>query len=142
MWMAKTGVRARPAFPVSNKLTGPGSLFTSMSTLTRSLRFVSGRELFQSASAHHTPGRCTGGKILLVSSFSCSCLVVKPCRTLCDPMDCSLPVSSVRGISQARILKCVAISFYRGSSRPKDQTRISCTAGRFFTIEQPGNPGG
>ena len=43
-------------------------------------------------------------------------LVVKSCPTLCDPMDCRLPGSSVHGISQARILEWVAISFSRGSS--------------------------
>ena len=51
-------------------------------------------------------------------------------------MDCSPPGSSVRGIFQARILEWVAISSSRGSSRPKDQTHISCVsclAGRFFT---------
>ena len=53
---------------------------------------------------------------------------------LCDPMDCSLPGSSVHGILQARILEWVAISFSRGSSQPRDQTRISCIAGRFFTV--------
>ena len=37
------------------------------------------------------------------------------CPTLCDPMDCSLPASNVRGISQARILEWVAIPFFRGS---------------------------
>ena len=46
----------------------------------------------------------------------------------------SLPGSSVHGISQVRILKWVAISFSRGSSRPRDGTRVSCIAGRFFTI--------
>ena len=40
-------------------------------------------------------------------------------QTLCDPMDCSPPGSSVYGISQARILKWVAISYSRGSSRPR-----------------------
>ena len=40
--------------------------------------------------------------------------------TLCDPVDCSPPDSSVRGISQARILEWVAISFSRASSRPRD----------------------
>ena len=43
----------------------------------------------------------------------------------CDPMDCSPPVS-VYGISQARILKCAAISFSRGSSQPRDRTCVSC----------------
>ena len=41
------------------------------------------------------------------------------CLTLCDPMDSSLPGSSVHGISQARILHWVAISFFRGSSGPR-----------------------
>ena len=53
-------------------------------------------------------------------------------------MDCSLPASSVHGIFQARILKWVAISFSRRSSRPRDQTHISCIAGRFFATEPPG----
>ena len=48
-------------------------------------------------------------------------------------MDCKLPGSSVHGISQARVLEWVAIPFSRGSSRPRDQTQLSCIAGRFFT---------
>ena len=44
---------------------------------------------------------------------------------LCNPMDCSLPVSSVHQILQARILKWAAISFSRGSSQPRDQTYIA-----------------
>ena len=50
---------------------------------------------------------------------------IQSCPTLCDPMDYSLPGSSVRGILQARILEWVAISFTRGSSRPRDPTRVS-----------------
>ena len=46
--------------------------------------------------------------------------VTQSCLTLYDPMDCSLPASSVRGIFQARIVEWVAVSFSRGSS----QTRI------------------
>ena len=60
-------------------------------------------------------------------------LVTQSCPALCDPMDCSLPGSAVRGILQARILEWVAISFSRGSSQPRDQTWVSRTAGRFFT---------
>ena len=45
--------------------------------------------------------------------------------TLCDPMDYSLPGSSVYGILQARILECVAISSSRGSSQPRDWTHVS-----------------
>ena len=48
--------------------------------------------------------------------------------TLCNPMDCSPPGSSVHGILQARILEWVAISFSRGSSQPRDQTQVSCVS--------------
>ena len=61
-------------------------------------------------------------------------LVTQWCPTLCDPMDCSLPGSSVRGILQARILEWVAIFFSRESSWSRDQPLVSCIAGRFFTI--------
>ena len=54
--------------------------------------------------------------------------------TLCDPMDCNPPSSSVHGILQARILEWAAISFSRGSSRPRDRTRVSCSADRHFTV--------
>ena len=53
---------------------------------------------------------------------------------LCNPMDCSLTGSSVRGILQAKILEWVATRFSRGSSLLRDRTQISCTAGRFFTV--------
>ena len=54
--------------------------------------------------------------------------------TLCDCMDYSLPGFSVLGIFRARILEWVAISFSRGSSRPRDRTRVSHIAGRCFTL--------
>ena len=50
------------------------------------------------------------------------------------PMDCSLSGSSVHGSFQARILEWVAISFSRGSSQPRDRTRVSHIVGRRFTI--------
>ena len=53
-------------------------------------------------------------------------LVAKWCLTLCNPMDSGPPGSSVRGILQTRIPKCVAISFSRGSSWPRGRTHISC----------------
>ena len=46
--------------------------------------------------------------------------IAQLCPTLCDPMDCSPPDSSVPGIFQARVLQWVAISFSRGSSQPRD----------------------
>ena len=54
------------------------------------------------------------------------CLVTQLCPTLCDLMDCSPPGSSVQGILQARTLEWIAIPFSRGSSRPRDQTWVSC----------------
>ena len=50
------------------------------------------------------------------------------CVRLCDPMGCSPTGSSVHGIFQTRILEWVAISYSRGSSRPRDQTHISCSS--------------
>ena len=60
--------------------------------------------------------------------------VAQLCPTLCDPMDCSPPGFSIHGIFQARILEWVAISFSRGSSRPRNRTWVSCIAGRCFTL--------
>ena len=54
------------------------------------------------------------------------CLVTQLCLILHDPMHCIPPDSSVHGIHQARILEWVAISFIRGSSWPRDWTRVSC----------------
>ena len=56
------------------------------------------------------------GKRKKSKNQSVSLLVAQSCLTLCDPMDCSLPGSSVHGILQARTLEWVAISFSRGSS--------------------------
>ena len=60
--------------------------------------------------------------------------VAQLCPTLCNPMDSTLPHSSVHGIFQARVLEWGTISFSRGSSWSRDWTRVSCTAGRCFTI--------
>ena len=57
---------------------------------------------------------------------------LQSCPTLCDPMDCILPGSFVHGILQATILEWVAISFFRGSSQPRDWTQVSCIVG--FTV--------
>ena len=61
-------------------------------------------------------------------------LVIQSRQTLCDPIDCSLPGSSVHGILQARILNWVAFPCSRKSFQPRDQTWVSCTAGKFFTV--------
>ena len=60
--------------------------------------------------------------------------VAQSCPTICGPMDCSLSGSSVHGIFQARVLEWIAISFSRGSSRPRNPTQVSRIAGRRFTI--------
>ena len=67
-------------------------------------------------------------------NFNCICVCAPTCMracaqsylTLCDPTDCSLPGSSVHGISQARLLEWVAIFSSRGFSRPRDWTLVSC----------------
>ena len=72
--------------------------------------------------------------------------VTQSCLTLCDPMDCSIPGSSLPGILQARVLEWVAISFSRGSSWPRDQTWVSSIPGRCFNLwatrEAPNSSGG
>ena len=60
--------------------------------------------------------------------------VAQLCPTLCHPMDCSPPGSSVHGILQARVLEWVAISSSRGTFQPRDRTQVSCVAGRRFTF--------
>ena len=60
--------------------------------------------------------------------------VTQSCPTLCDPMDCSLPGSSVHGIFQAIVLEWIAISFSKGSSQPRDRTRVSRIIDRRFTV--------
>ena len=79
--------------------------------------------------------QCFSHIILFNFHYVCVCLVTQSCLTLCDPMDCSRPGSSVYGIYQARILEWVAISFSRESSQPRDWTLVSCIAGGFFTTK-------
>ena len=68
---------------------------------------------------------------------------LQSCPTLCDPMDCSLPGSSVHGILWARILEWVAMPSSSGSSRARDQIQVSCVfciTGGFFTTEPTEKP--
>ena len=67
--------------------------------------------------------------------------VAQSCLTLCDPVVCSPPGSSIHGILQARILEWVAISFSRGSSRPRDpgiKPRSPALQADALTSEPPG----
>ena len=68
------------------------------------------------------------------------CLVTQLCSTLCDPMDYSLPGSSVRGISQTKILERVSISFSTGSSNLEIKPVSPALTGRFFTTDHQGSP--
>ena len=61
-------------------------------------------------------------------------LVTQLCPTLCNPVDCSPPGSSIHGILQSRILEWVVIFFSRGSFWPKDPTQVSWITSRFFTV--------
>ena len=73
----------------------------------------------------------------------CYCLVAKSVPTLCNPLDCSLPGSSIRGTFPGKILEWVAICSSRGSSRPGIELMSSgcpALAGRFFTTGPLGKP--
>ena len=61
-------------------------------------------------------------------------LVAQSCPTLCDPMDCSPPGSSVHGILQAGVLERVAMPSSRGSCWPWDHTWLSHIADKLFTV--------
>ena len=109
----------------------------------------SGTGVFKSGYTHKRAGCCTKrqeehSRTSLPKSFFYSSLryfyeseVAQSCLTLCDPMDCSLPGSTIHGIFQARILEWVAISFSRRSSWPRDWTQVSHMVGivgRRFTV--------
>ena len=88
-----------------------------------------------------SPGKNTG----VGCHFLLQCMKVKSesevtqsCLTLHDPMDCSLPGPSVHGIFQTRVLERVAISFSRGSSPPRDQTRSPALQADALQSVQPG----
>ena len=67
----------------------------------------------------------------------CVCSGTQWCPTLCDPMDCSPPGSSAHGISQARLLECVAMPS-RGSFQPRVKRASPALAGGFFTTSPLG----
>ena len=66
--------------------------------------------------------------------MSIDLLVTQLCLTHCNPIDCSLPGSSVHRILQARILEWVAMPFSRESSKPRNWTQVSRIAGRLFIV--------
>ena len=93
-----------------------------------------------------SPGKNTGVGchfLLQCMKVTSESEVAQSCSTLRDPMDYSLPGSSVHGILQARILEWVAISFSRRPSQPRDGTHVSCTspalAGGFLLLSHQGS---
>ena len=66
--------------------------------------------------------------------------LLQSCATLCDPMDCSPPGSSVHGILQTRILEWVAMPSSRDLISMPCISCVSCIVGEFFTAEPPGKP--
>ena len=82
----------------------------------------------------HTCASSRGEKTPVRSTNTMKVKIALSCPTVWDPMDCSPPGCSVYGILQARILGWVAILFSRASSRPKDQTHVSHTAGRLYHL--------
>ena len=112
---------------MSNSLRPHGLQYASYPVLHYILEFAQTHKLLRDRSSLLLYSRArfstrneseSGG----VSSFS-------HVQLFCDPMDCNPPGSSVHGIFQARILVCVAISFSKGSSPPRDQTLVSCISG-------------
>ena len=100
-----------------------------------SLQFAAWRRALTSTPPHWHPnlrlsssktvGNSCGLQVTWCMVFWCVCV---SCPTLWDPMDYNPPGSLVHGILQARILEWVAISFFRGSSPPRDQTCSSCSS--------------
>ena len=74
---------------------------------------------------------CQAQKLKMISLHLC--LHAQSCLTLCDPIDCSPPGSSVHEIFQTRILEWAAISYYGGSSRPRDEACILCISCKWFS---------
>ena len=122
------------------------TIWATKNTQSRNRRYIHFVLLLQQISTTFWLNQCT--LIVLVSwshkSDTCGMLTLVLSRVwlFWNPEDCSPPGSSVHGILQARILGWVAISFSRGSSRPRDGTWVSCLAGWFFTTEPPGKPCG
>ena len=87
---------------------------------------------FQNIFFHVTKEKSNTCNLLFINTMKVE--VSQSCLTLCNPMDCSPPGYSVRGILQSRILEWVTVSFSRGSSQPRDWSQVCRTAGEFITI--------
>ena len=85
---------------------------------------------------YNCEGWCFKNKFFLKEDFSNHYFVLfaQSRQILCNPVECSLPGSSVHGIFQERILEWVHVSFSRGSSQPRDWKQVFCITSWFFTI--------
>ena len=91
--------------------------------------------------AHHgfISAPCSRKSQIILLAYVCA-KSLQLCLTLHNPMDCSLPGSSIHGILQARILEWVARPSSRGSSAPQDWNCVSCISGGCFTTKPLGKP--
>ena len=101
-------------------------------TESRTVQFGGGHCIDGAVSPHKIQAKPPGPQNVAVFG-KVKVWVTQSCPTLCDPMDCSPPSSSVHGVLQARVLGWGALPFSGGSSQPKDQTQVPCIAGRVFT---------
>ena len=122
-------------FPLFKMQSQPSSC-AGLSQFFCGLYFAFTSPTFQFFIRLYAPWNWDSKYILALSGVS-EVLVVQSCPTLCDPVDCSPPGSSIHGIVQAKTLEWFAIPFSKGPSQPRDQTRVSCIAGRCFTIWAP-----
>ena len=127
-WVPVSGARGRMCAPPIG-----GRAFAHLTVRCRDRAVV----LYLYFKPRTSGSRCKAAVMQVVCYHS---VVAQSCPTLCNPMDCSLPGSSIHGIHQARILEWVVISFSRRSSPPRDRTRVFCIANRFFASEPPRKP--
>ena len=122
-WFISLNCHCRPVSMVWTYSLGNHSWFTELFLLLLSLSVVLySLWLFLRCFWFSTFTHSTGRNVL---DHRCVSVRVQSCPTLCGPVDCSPPGSSVRGIFQARILEWVAIPYSRRSSQPRDQTCVS-----------------
>ena len=139
MWLLEnlefTHVALRTAMPstITSTCIHPGGL-TWIRVTPKIIQHSDKTSKFESQFCHLVAGWRAGDLGQGLTHRKVKVLVAQSCPTVCDPMVCSPPGSSVHGILQARILKWAAMPFSRGSSQPRDGTQVSLISGRFFTI--------
>ena len=123
IWMAFNKVRFSIQARLAGQFTDPSSRY-SKAIISQGGEFPMRKTILVATTVSSLPNEEKKVKLL----------VARSCPTLCNPMDCSPPGSSVHGILQARMLEWVAISFSRAYSQPRDQTHCKpCIAGSLFT---------